>query len=59
MIRTLDLGENTICFIDDISIPHIWYSVEGYNNKLYIEATNPELTLSASILTVASGNYAA
>ena len=40
-------------------MPHTWYTVEDYNNKLYIEATNPDLTLSAPILTVASGNYTA
>ena len=46
-------------YIDDISIPHTWYTIEYYNNQLYIEATKPDLTLSASILTVASGNYTA
>ena len=57
--ESLDLGEHAVCYIDDISIPHTWYYVEYYNNKLYIEATSPDLTLSASILTVASGNYTA
>ena len=57
--ESLDLGDNTMCYIGDISIPHTWYTVEGCNNKLYIGSTNPYLTLSASILTVASGNYAA
>ena len=42
-----------------ISIPHTWYTIADYNHKLYIEATNPDLTLSASILTVPSGNYTA
>ena len=57
--ESLDSGGNAVCYIDGISIPHTWYTVEDYNNKLYIEATNPDLTLSASILTVASGNYTA
>ena len=48
-----------MCYTDDISIPHTWYTIEYYNNQLYIEADNPDLTLSASILTVASGNYTA
>ena len=26
--EALDLGENTVCHIDDISIPHSWYTVE-------------------------------
>ena len=47
------------CYIDDISIPHTRYAIEDYNSKLHIEATNPDLTLSASILSVASGKYTA
>ena len=57
--EALGLCENTVCYIGDISIPHTWYTVEDYNNKLYIEATNPDITLSASISTVASSNYTA
>ena len=55
----LDLPDNTVCYIDDISIPHTWYTVEYYNNQLYIGSTNPDLTLKASTLTIASGNYTA
>ena len=25
--EALDLPDNTICYIDDISIPHTWYSI--------------------------------
>ena len=57
--EALYLPDNTICYIDDISIPHTWYTIEDYNNQLYIEATNPDLSLSESILTVQSGNYTA
>ena len=57
--ESLDLPDNTICYIDDISIPHTWYTIEDYNNQLYIEATNPDLSLSESILTVQCGNYTA
>ena len=57
--ESLGLPGNTVCYIDDISIPHTWYTIEDYNNQLYIEATNPDLSLSASILTVPSGNYTA
>ena len=42
-----------------ISIPHTWYTVEDYNSKLYIDSTNPDLTLKAFIFTVASSNYTA
>ena len=57
--ESLDLGENAVCYIDCISIPHTWYTIEDYNNKLYFEATNPDLTLSAYVLIVPRGNCTA
>ena len=36
----LYLPDNTVCYIDDISIPHTWYTIEGHlNNTLYIVTT--------------------
>ena len=32
--ESLDSGGNAVCYIDGISIPHTWYTVEDYNNKL-------------------------
>ena len=43
--EALGLPDNTICYIDDISIPDTWYTVEEYNNQLYIDSTNSDLTL--------------
>ena len=34
--EALDLLDNTVCYIDDICIPHTWYTVEDFNNTLYI-----------------------
>ena len=31
----LDLPDNTFCYIDDISIPHTWRTVDSHNNKLH------------------------
>ena len=28
----LDLLGNTVCYIDDISIPHTWRTIESHNN---------------------------
>ena len=55
--EALDLADNTVCYIDDISIPHTWYSIENNNNKLYVENTYPDFSLSASVLTIPEGNY--
>ena len=55
----IDVPDNTVCYIDDISIPHSWYTVENYINKLYIENTNSDFTLTAAVLTIPEGNYTA
>ena len=34
--QTLDLPGNTVCYVDDISIPHAWRTIESHNNKFYI-----------------------
>ena len=55
--EALDLPENTVCYIDGVSIPHSWYTIDNYNNKLYIDNTREYLSLSASVLSVPAGNY--
>ena len=32
----LDLPDNTACYVDDISIPHTWRTIESHNNNFYI-----------------------
>ena len=54
----LDLPDNTICYIDDISIPLTWFTIETYNNQLYIETTNNSIT-DATVITLPNGNYTA
>ena len=34
--ETLFFENNSVFYIDDIAIPHSWYSIEDFNNKLYI-----------------------
>jgi hypothetical protein len=49
--------ENTVFFISDICIPHVWTTVEqGYNDKLYVTILNVT-TYTSYILTLSSGNY--
>ena len=33
--KALDLPDNTVCYVGDISIPHTWRTVETHNNKFY------------------------
>ena len=58
----LYLPENTVCYIDDISIPHTWYTIEeNLNNTLYIVTTIIEPGVPTCYKTLAleipSGNY--
>ena len=34
--QSMQLPDNCVCYIDDIVIPHTWYSIEDFNNKLYV-----------------------
>ena len=34
--ESLDLPDNTVCYVDDICIPHTWRTIESHNNKFYI-----------------------
>ena len=36
MKEALDLSDHTVCYVDDISIPHTWRTIESHNNKFYI-----------------------
>ena len=35
MIDALYLAVNAVCYVDDISIPHTWRTIESYNNNFY------------------------
>ena len=34
--EALDLPDNTVCYIDGISIPRTWRTTESHNNEFYI-----------------------
>ena len=54
----IDVPDNTVCYIDDISIPHSWYTVEDYNNRLYIEHENTSTGVEDYIvIIIPTGNY--
>ena len=60
--EALDLPDNTVCYIDDISIPHTWYTIEEHlNNTLYIITfqMNPDTPTwyHTLALEIPSGNY--
>ena len=57
MQEALDLPDNTVCYIDDISIPHSWYTIEDFNNKLYIQRTYGRFRIDGTVITIPIGNY--
>ena len=36
LIEQFDLPDNTVCYVDDISIPHTWRTFGSHSNKFYI-----------------------
>ena len=62
---TLALPHNTIFHLDDIAIPHSWYTVtEDVNDRLYIQVSVKQTTSPNSntnkvchIITIPQGNY--
>lgn len=55
--QTVQLPDNAICFVDDIIIPHSWYSIEDYNNKMYVRQLNLNGTVDDRILTIPTQNH--
>ena len=59
--QTIKLPDNCVCYIDDVSIPRTWYTVEsGVNDKLYFRLQFANggayydyiITLESKIITV-------
>ena len=38
--QNLDLPDHTTCWIDDVSIPHTWYTVESFNCNFYVRVND-------------------
>ena len=55
--EALELPDNTVCYIDDISIPHTWYTIEDLSNKLCIKRVYADTQVTGTILTTPAGNY--
>ncbi len=55
--ETFTFPDNTIMFLDDVAIPHSWYSViSGINDKLYFVVTY-DSNVTGFIATITSQNY--
>ena len=66
--EALDLPDNTVCYIVDISIPHTWRTIESHNNKFYTILKmiyfagggydiTEEYNYDPFVLTLPEGNY--
>jgi hypothetical protein len=54
----IDVPDNTFLYIDDISIPHSWYSLEEYNNRLYIQYESSQMAgFEYIVVILPTGNY--
>ena len=65
LIEALALADNAVCYVDDVSIPHTWRTIESYDNHFYIilktEVVNADTTGTYNwlpyVLTIPEGNY--
>ena len=65
MKESLDLPDNTVCYVDDMCIPHTWRTIESHNNIFYqslrTEVTNNDdhatRTWLSYVLTLPDGNH--
>ena len=55
--QSIQLPDNCVCYIDDIVIPHTWYTIEDFNNKLYVREYDTGVFITGRILTIPSQNY--
>ena len=57
--HSIYMPQNSIFMIDDVCIPHAWYTVEeGMNNQLYFCFINTATGSTYSrIITLPTGNY--
>ena len=61
--EALDLPDHTVCYIDDISIPHTWYTIEEHlNNTLYVITIQMDPGVTPTwyhplALEIPAGNY--
>lgn len=55
--QSIDLPDRCVCYIDDIIIPHSWYTIEtGMNDKLYIRHATGG-TFTEHVLIIPGQNY--
>ena len=63
LLQSLTFPDNSVFYIDDVSIPHSWYTIEeNINDKLYIMVSplNPDSNntgVAYRIVTISPGNY--
>ena len=54
LVESLQLPDNTVCFIDDVIIPHSYFNVDGKFNRLYVRQYNDLNSTALDIAIVIS-----
>ena len=58
--ETVQLDENMLCQIHEVSIPHSWYSIEkGVNDRIFVDVEHTGVApwTSRAMITVTEGHY--
>ena len=54
----LQMPANTVFFITDVCIPHVWKTIEAnINDKLYLATVDTINNINYYVIVVAAGNY--
>ena len=51
------LPDDTAVIVTDVCIPHTWYTIEYYNDKIYFRLWNPEGVYTDYVATLLRRNY--
>ena len=61
--QSINLPEDTVCYVDDITIPYTFYTIEDYNQHLYMRrayrnpATDAITSITDIYITITAQNY--
>ena len=56
LVESLQLPDNTVCFVDDVIIPHSYFNVDSNNNLLYVRQLNDINNIVTDIAIAISTN---
>ena len=57
LAESITLPKGSVCYVDNIQVPHSWYTARVGRNKLFLRETQVNGTVTVLVLNVPLGNY--